>query len=227
MTRSNILPALVDLRREYAEVINEAAVKREELTALESRQQLLADAIESLKRLSGPGDEDDVEAENQTEVETEARSQDVDEDDDDGVGDIVADDGPLVSVHSPIAEYIKGGPAGRRLRSTYMVRDVVEELDKVVTRAQVKDAFFHKFSRSEMQLFWDKPDNAFGTALMRAVQDKLIVRGERKSGTEVFGSLALAERLRLKDQQRKAEAEQKKAEQEKTASSETEAEEGF
>ncbi len=78
-----------------------------------------------------------------------------------------------------------------------MVAAVVEELDRILTREQVKDAFFEKFSREEMERFWDRPDNAFGTALVRAVQDDLIKQGTDK-GVDVYASPDFVRRLNAK-----------------------------
>ena len=189
MTYANVSLALEELRREYDDVGNQVERLQRDLTALETRHERLGGAIQSLERLNEPNDErspgDEVRI-NGTHAEPQPTLNDV------------APDGPSVAADSSIAKYIKRGGEGRRLSSTSMVKDLVEELDRFVTREELKDAFFQKFSREDIERFWDRPDNAFGTAVARALKDKLFARGRRKNGTEVYGSHAVAERNRRK-----------------------------
>jgi hypothetical protein len=70
----------------------------------------------------------------------------------------------------------KGGEGKRkRLRSTLMVSDVVDKLGEPVTRDHLREAFFEHFGREDIQRFWDRPDNALNTAIMRARDEDLIV----------------------------------------------------
>ncbi len=182
VAKATLLRTLDELRQEHHEVAEDVTNLRKQLADRESRCRDLIGAIEALKRLTNG--EGPSAAEVVPEPETEPAQ------------DEYIPEGSPVSGSSPIAKYIKRGGEGRRLSSTSMIVDVVEEVDKAITRDALKDAFFEKFSREEMQRFWDRPDNAFGTALSRAVKDKLIVRGQRADGTEIYGSHALAERLR-------------------------------
>lgn len=184
MTTANVMRVLDELRQEYADVVAQVEKLQLDLNALGDRQNRLSEAIDSLERLSEPEPKPGPEPEPDT----------------NSTLDEVVPDGPLVPLDSPIAKYIKRGGEGRRLSSTLMVRDVVEELDRVVNREELKEAFFQRFSREEMERFWNRPDNAFGTAVNRAVKDKLIRRGN-KDGFDVYGSHAVAERLRRKDQE--------------------------
>lgn len=194
MTAANhLVLALEELQREYAGVIKESDQKKRELSALETRSGYLGDAIASLKRVILPED-----ASLQEDVASESGGRE--ETNDDSAIDDALPEGSLVRPDSPIAKYIKRGGEGRRLSSTTMIVDVVEELDVAVTRDGLKDAFFEKFSRVEMARFWERVDNAFGTALARSVDNKLIVRGHLEDGTEVYGSLALAERLQAEEE---------------------------
>lgn len=197
MTNANVMLALEELQREYADVGEQVERLQRDLSALERRHSRLGEAIESLERLNEPSQERAPEV-GVPVIRTDTGPRDILEGVLDRPRPTLRDDvvnGPSVPTDSPIANYIKGGGQGRRLSSTLMVRDVVQELDKVVTREELREAFFRKFSREVMEGFWKRPDNAFGTAVGRAVQDKLIEVGSQEDGTEVYGSHAVAERL--------------------------------
>jgi hypothetical protein len=201
MTHANVLAALDELRREYEEVGTQVERMQRDLAAQEARHERLGEAIESLERLNEPEAAPGTAPEPETAPEPGA-----------GLDDDIPD-GPLVSADSPIAKYIKRGGKGRRLSSTSMVVDLLGELDRVVSREELRETFFEKFSHEEVSRFWERPDNAFSTALARALKDELILRGNRKNGTEVYASHTVGERLRQKKD-------------EKAASSEIEVEEG-
>lgn len=63
----------------------------------------------------------------------------------------------------------------KRLRSTLMVSDVVDALGEPVTRNRLREAFFEHFGREDLERFWDRPDNALNTAIIRARDEDLIV----------------------------------------------------
>lgn len=196
VTQANVLLALDELQSEYASVINAIDEKRRELTALEDRGDRLQHAVESLKRvveLESVGDADSAPT---SDAELEVA---VDDDDNSEFGlDEPLVEESLVSAGSPIAKYIKRGGKGRRLSSTSMIGDLVDEQPRLFTRDELKDAFFEKFSREEMERFWDRPDNAFGTALARAVKEGLIKQGTHK-GADVYASSEFVRRLNAKD----------------------------
>jgi hypothetical protein len=203
MGTPNVERALEELRAEYALVAEEVRLARIRVGELESREQRVGQAIESLERLN--------------EVPTVTES-------DEGrsltprkpirtlTGKVVrvwGGDGVEVAMpeqdrdramdpKSPLAAYVARGGEGQRLRSTSMVADLVSELDEVITRDDLKVAFFERFPREDLERFWDRADNAFGNALARAVKEKSIVRAERSSGEEVFASHEVVRRLREK-----------------------------
>lgn len=76
-----------------------------------------------------------------------------------------------------------------------MVADVVDEVDKVISRDDLKVAFFQKFPREEMERLWERADNAFGNALARAAKEKLI-RRDKRGDIDYYASHAVVERLR-------------------------------
>ncbi|RAV04909.1 hypothetical protein DQP57_23620 [Mycobacterium colombiense] len=76
-----------------------------------------------------------------------------------------------------------------------MVADVVDEVDKVISRDELKIVFFQKFPREEMERLWERADNAFGNALARAAKEKLI-RRDKKGDIDYYASHAVVERLR-------------------------------
>lgn len=198
MTNANVAAALDELRREYAEVGARVERMQHDSTALETRHERLSKAIESLEGLTAPEDSgaEGAEQANGTPPSTKVDADWAVEEEPHVVLEEEENE-PLVPADSPIAKYIKRGGKGRRLSSPQMVAAVVEELDRILTREQVKDAFFEKFSREEMERFWDRPDNAFGTALVRAVQDDLIKQGTDK-GVDVYASPDFVRRLNAK-----------------------------
>lgn len=200
MTKSSIAVALDELRREYAEVTALADEAQRQFRTLEQRQRRLNDAIASLEHLGDPVEAAQRAAERASANSPGFRPREIEmefipEEDDEGVlEDEDETDGPLVPAESPLAKYVKGSGGGRRLSSTLMIRDVVEEMDRVLKRYEVKDAFFQKFSLEELEKFWEKPDNAFGTALTRAVKENLIQKGNDR-GKDVYASNAVVRRV--------------------------------
>jgi hypothetical protein len=200
MTTSSVAAALGELRREYAEVTALADEAQRHFLTLEQRRKRLDEAISSLEHLGDPAEAAQLAAERAIAKSPRFRPREIEmefipeEDDSYVLDDDDEVDGPLVPPDSPIAKYIKGSGGGRRLSSTYMIRDVVEEMDRVLKRQEVKDAFYQKFSLEDLKKFWDRPDNAFGTALNRAVKEKLIQKGNDK-GTDVYASDAVVRRV--------------------------------
>lgn len=172
------MQTLSELRHEYDVVTADVTHLNEQLAAREAHRRDVLGAIEALARLTN---RDSAAAEDGPVAEA---------DEDERIPDV-----PLVQGDSPIAKYVKRGGQGSRLSSTSMIVDVLEEFDKPTNRDQLKEAFFKKFSRAEMERFWDRPDNAFSTALARAAEGKLIARRTRKDGTEVYASLAVLQRI--------------------------------
>lgn len=196
MTQANVLLALNELETEYASVMDEMTSMRHELSLMEDRGERLRNAIDSLKRVVVLPD-----TSSSTVVDLPRVSGDDDfeqdgvaEEESDFTLEVAVPDERLVAPGSPIAKYIKGGGKGRRLSSTSMIGDLVEELDRILKREDLKDAFFEKFSRQEMERFWDRPDNAFGTALARALKEKLVIQGTDK-GVDVYASPSFVRRL--------------------------------
>ena len=70
----------------------------------------------------------------------------------------------------------RGGTGPRkRLRSTLMVADVVDKIGEPVTRDHLREAFYDHFGRENISRFWNRPDNALNTAIMRARDEELII----------------------------------------------------
>lgn len=67
------------------------------------------------------------------------------------------------------------GKRKRRLRSTLMVSDIVDKLGEPVTRDRLREAFYDHFGREDIKRFWDRPDNALTTAIIRARDEDLII----------------------------------------------------
>lgn len=201
MSNSSVYHALEELRAEYDTVTGEVAELQNRLAAMESRLDRLRDAIQSLERLGEP-----TVANHRQPSDDAGETQERDAGDDDlGSTDEPAEpefdsghDGSAVAAlpqDSPILAYLSGGD-GKRLKSTQMVIDVVnDDIDRWVTREQLKHVFFQRFPREDMDRLWDRPDNAFGNALLRAHREKRIRRG-LKGDIEVFTSHAVANRLR-------------------------------
>lgn len=204
MTTANVARALEELRQEYAEVEADVERAKQELAALETRHYRLGEAIGSLERLVDPHTEPEADSEPESESES------------DGVPLLVevGQEGVWLAADSPIAKYVKRGGEGRRLSSASMVVDVLEELDTTVNRDEFKVAFFRKFPREDMEKFWERPDNALITALTRAARDKLIAKGRRNNGIDIYASLALAERIRQDYKDRKTASSNPDAEEE-------------
>lgn len=204
MGNSSVYHALEELRAEYDTVTGEVSELQNRLAAMESRLDRVRDAIQSLERLE--------------ELSLESRPSPVVESDmgrpheSHRFDDVPAhgDDEPLepepqpedggsaaaaIPETSPIVKYLARGGEGRRLRSTQMVADVVDEVDKVISRDDLKVAFFQKFPREEMERLWERADNAFGNALARAAKEKLI-RRDKKGDIDYYASHAVVERLR-------------------------------
>ena len=75
MTYANVMGALDDLRREYAGVGHEVERLQRDLTALQTRQERLAEAIQSLERLNEPNEEHSPGADRVRLNETDAEPQ--------------------------------------------------------------------------------------------------------------------------------------------------------
>lgn len=77
-------------------------------------------------------------------------------------------------VSSTLTPYVPRGGKGSRLKSTRMVADLVNEIGSPISRDELRDAFFAKFERDEIEHYWQRPDNALGNAIARAVEENLI-----------------------------------------------------
>lgn len=88
------------------------------------------------------------------------------------------------NIHPALAPYVGG--TGQRLRSTAMVADLLASTDESFTRDELKTLFFVAYPREELEKYWEKPDNAFGNALLRAVDEGLVFKGKRNGNTEIF-----------------------------------------
>lgn len=188
MNTSSVEQTLEELRLELARVEAEVGRAQAKLSDLETRQFRLSGAIQSLELLKEPGAVPNSIVPDSTVPDTTEAPDLLS-----GLGDEQSD-APLVPEDSPVARYLLG--EGRRLSSTAMVVDLLKELDRTVSRDEFKAAFFDKFPRAHMELIWANSDNAVTTALLRAAKDKLIAKGRRNNGTDVYASLAVVERIR-------------------------------
>lgn len=194
MGDSSLSQTLQELKSEYGATELEVSKLRHLLNSKDTRLDHLRDAISALERLeefSRSAENTPTNPQHGTTVAVEAATAEPDHEYEYGDGDPVT---ASIPQGSAILQYVARGGEGRRLRSTQMVTDVVELLDKVVTRDEVKEAFFQHFPREVMEILWDRPDNAFGNALSRAAKDKLIVR-QTKGDTEYFASKAVLARI--------------------------------
>ena len=67
-------------------------------------------------------------------------------------------------------------------------------IDDWVNRDEFKESFYKKFPLTDLEHFWEKPENALVTALTRALRDNLIggaVRTSSGGREEVYGSRAV------------------------------------
>lgn len=213
---SSLVDALEELRAEYDTVSGEVAEMQNRLAAMQSRLDRLRDAIRSLERLGEPGlgttDEpaDDGGRKQEREVHRFDHGLTSGVDVPAAEPELDTEEGPAAAVipeSSPIAKYLARGGEGRRLRSTQMVADVVDEVDKVISRDELKVVFFQHFPREEMERLWDRADNAFGNALARAVKEKLI-RRDKRGDVDVYASHAVVKRLREEREAANSEADE-------------------
>jgi hypothetical protein len=198
--------ALSALKDQYTVLTCELEEVRAQLADVEWKRDNLAEAIAALERMVSP-----VMA-GQTEVDRESQPQRRDEDDVlitiDGArvqAFSVADFGQLSaehdesqgsSIHPAIAPYVARGGAGKRLRSPAMVADLLNSTDESFTREELKKMFFDRYPRAVLEeKYWERPDKAFGNALIRAVEEGLISKGRRNGATEVFISRAACDKV--------------------------------
>ena len=65
--------------------------------------------------------------------------------------------------------------SGNAFARSLMVSDVVDKLGEPVTRDRLREAFFEHFGREDIKKFWERPDNALNTAIIRARDEDLII----------------------------------------------------
>jgi hypothetical protein len=189
------------LRAQHADLARDAEQARARLTEVEWKLDNLGEAIAALERMQSPVLNSASADEPPTRLELR------------GDGEVVAHFPPLrvwgsdepldisvprnktasEPVHPAIAPYVGG--TGQRLRSTSMVADLLASTDESFTRDELKALFFTTYPREELEKFWEKPDNAFGNALARAVEERLVSKGKRNGTTEIFLSRAAYDRL--------------------------------
>jgi len=186
---ASVEQVLADLRREYDKVGSEVDRLQAKLETGRTRLGRLGDAIQKLELL-----DEDKGAEPDTMPDTSNTSKppevepDVLSTLDDGDSNL-----PAVPADSPVAEYLRG--EGRRLRSTAMVVDLLDEINDTVSRDEFKKAFFAKFPREDVELIWENAENAISTALLRATKENLIAKGRRNGRIDIYASKGLAARL--------------------------------
>lgn len=193
---SNITAALADLRHEYEDVCGQVDTLREKLGALETRQNRLSEAIQSLESLNSAergGVDVQPSAASATASPGESAGQRVRDAQAIPPVERRATSDDSAGVHEALVRYAKRGGTSRRLSSITMISDVLDNLGRAVSRNELKDAFFEHFPREALEEFWARPDNAFSTALARAVSDGAIETA-KDGGVDVYASRAVAAR---------------------------------
>ncbi|OQQ31010.1 hypothetical protein A6410_05095 [Prescottella equi] len=93
----------------------------------------------------------------------------LDAEDDPGVASSVEQ-----ALASALSEYLPKGAEGKRLKSTSMVGDIVNDIGRPVTREEVRYALYLRFGQQQLLRYWKVPQNAINNALGRAVSEGLI-----------------------------------------------------
>lgn len=183
MELAPLVSALETLRAQHKEVVADQQQMQAELDMIKAVRANLETAMRSLETLvSDPATWESPHPVDRSGPKVAVRVSEPSELLNNAVAEVRNAEGPPPPVLAPYVPAV----GGKRLKSKRMLFDLLQQVEEMVTRDELKRLFFERYGRENLQRYWVRPENALNTAIDRALADDLIVEIPNTSGGPPF-----------------------------------------